>query len=66
MSNSDEDLRPEAPRSLIGFRTALLLYAVLIAASVVMLKGTALAIALLIVGALAAKSVVHYFRSKLE
>ena len=50
----------------IGFRTALILYALLTGAALATLKGPALVIALLIVGALAAKSVVHYFRSRSE
>jgi hypothetical protein len=57
---------PEPTRSLIGLRTALILYALLITFAVWTLKGTALILALLIVGALAAKSVLHYFRERLE
>jgi hypothetical protein len=63
---SCEDVKTEPERGVIGIRTAIILYAVLIAASFFALKGTALVIALLIVGALAAKSVVHYFRQKIE
>ncbi len=57
---------PEPIRTLIGFRTAIFLYALLVIASALTLKGTALALALIIVLGLAAKSTVHYFRSKLE
>ena len=57
---------PEPERGVIGVRGALILFAVLIAASCFTLKGPALVIALLIVGALAAKSVVHYFRRRIE
>ena len=57
---------PEPPRSVIGLRTALILYALLTAFAVWTLKGTALVIALLIVGALAVKSVLHYFRERME
>jgi hypothetical protein len=57
---------PEPARSLIGLRTALILYALLIAFAVWTLKGTALILVLLIVGALAAKSILHYFRERLE
>jgi len=57
---------PETHDGVIGFRTALILYAVLLIFSFVTLKGMALAIALLIVLALAAKSWVHYLRGKAE
>jgi len=51
---------------MIGIRTALALYAALIAACFLTLKGASRYLALLIVVGLAAKSVVHYFRSRLE
>ena len=57
---------PELERTLIGFRTAILLYALLLITSALTLKGTPLALALIIVLGLAAKSTVHHFRSKLE
>ncbi len=57
---------PEPGSSLIGFRTALVLYALLVVAAVLTLKGAALALALIIVLALAAKSYVHHLRSRLE
>ncbi len=51
---------------MIGIRTALILYALLVIASLVTLKGAPLALALIIVIALAVKSYVHYLRSRLE
>ena len=51
---------------MIGIRTALLFYALLLVVSVLILKGTALAIALIFVIALAIKSYVHHLRSRLE
>jgi len=57
---------PEPTRSVIGLRTALILYALLIVFAVLTLKGKALILALLIVGALAVKSVLHYFRERLD
>ena len=52
--------------SAIGFRTAILLFALLAAVAVATLKGMALAIALIIVGALAIKTYVHHLRDRLE
>lgn len=57
---------PEPRASLIGIRTAMLLYAFLVLASVLTLKGPALALALIIVLGLAVKSYVHHLRSHLE
>ena len=56
----------EPTRSVISLRTALILYALLVAFAVWRLKGTALILTLLIVGALAVKSVLHFFRERLE
>ena len=56
---------PESQQGAIGVRTALILFAVLVGACFFTLKGPALVIALLIVGALAAKSIVHYFRRRI-
>lgn len=56
----------EPSRSVIGLRTALILYALLIVAAIATLKGTALAVALLIVLALAAKSYLHHVRGRME
>ena len=56
----------EPSRSVIGLRTALILYALLIIAAVATLKGTALAVAVLIVLALAAKSYLHHVRGRME
>jgi hypothetical protein len=57
---------PEPSRSLIGLRTAMILYAILVIASFATLKGIALAIALIVVFALAVKSYVHYLRGRIE
>jgi hypothetical protein len=57
---------PEPERGGISIRTALILFAILAAAACFTLKGPALVIALLIVGALAAKSIVHFFRRRID
>ena len=57
---------PEHSRGVIGLRTALILYALLVVASFATLKGTALFIALVIVLGLAAKSYVHHLRGRME
>lgn len=57
---------PHPHRSVIGFRTAMFLFALLAAASFATLKGIALAFALIIVGALAAKAWVHHLRGRIE
>jgi uncharacterized membrane protein YiaA len=60
-------MNPNEPsRSVIGLRTALILYALLIVAAIATLKGTALAVAVLIVLALAAKSYLHHVRDRME
>jgi len=56
----------EPSRSLIGLRTAIILYALLVVASFVMLKGMPRIIALVIVLGLAVKTYLHYLRSRLE
>lgn len=56
----------EPSRSMISLRTAMLLYALLTVVSFALLKGTALAFALIIVGALATKSILHYYRDRME
>jgi hypothetical protein len=56
----------EPSRSVIGLRTALILYGLLIVAAFFTLKGTALAVAVLIVLALAAKSYLHHIRGRME
>jgi len=58
-------MRPEGG-SVIGLRTALILYAVLVVVAFVAVKGSARAFALLIVGALVAKAIIHYSRGRLE
>jgi hypothetical protein len=54
----------EPKEGVIGLRTALILYALLIVAAFFALKGTALAIAVLVVFLLAAKSFVHHLRRR--
>ncbi len=54
------------PKTIIGAKTAFLLYAVLIGFAIATLKGTALAIAVIIVLALAVKSCIDYLRRRLE
>ena len=56
----------EESRSVIGFRTAMILFATLIIICFAVLKGTALVIALIIVFALAAKAYVHHLRNRIE
>jgi hypothetical protein len=53
-------------KTLIGIRTALALYSILVLASALLLKGPALALALIIVLGLALKSYLHHLRSRLE
>ncbi|MBV9156111.1 MAG: hypothetical protein JO097_07595 [Acidobacteriaceae bacterium] len=57
---------PEQHRSVIGIRTALILYALLAGASFATLKGMALVIALIIVLGIAAKSYIHFLRGRIE
>ena len=52
--------------SLIGLRTAVFLYALLVIVCCLTLKGKPLYLALIIVAGLAAKSCVHYFRERAE
>lgn len=51
---------------MIGFRTALILYAALIVFAFVTLKGVALYLALLIVALLAVKTIIHRARQNIE
>ncbi|MDQ2842922.1 MAG: hypothetical protein M3Y72_18165 [Acidobacteriota bacterium] len=68
MPNEDEPdgLPPEPPetRTAIGWKAATILYLLLLAAAGLTLKGKPLLLALIIVGGLAAKSYLHYFRAK--
>ncbi len=57
---------PEPPRTIIGIRTAMVLYALLLVAAFATLKGTALYVALIIVLGIATKTYLHYLRSRLE
>lgn len=52
-------------KSVIGLKTALILFAVLTVFAFLTLKGAALVIALLIVFALVAKTVVHHLRGRI-
>ncbi len=61
-----EEPRPPELQTMIGFRTAMILFALLGLAAVATLKGTALFLALLIVFALAVKAYVHHLRSHIE
>lgn len=54
----------EPKEGVIGLRTALILYALLIVAAFFALKGAGLAIAVLVVFLLAAKSFVHHLRRR--
>ena len=53
-------------RTVIGPWTAFVLYGLLVGAALWTLKGKPLILALIIVGALAAKSVVHWLREKAQ
>ena len=55
----------EPPRTLIGARTAFLLYALLLALAVNTLKGKFLSLAVIIILALAAKTFVDHLRRRL-
>lgn len=54
----------ENPRTLIGPKTALILYVVLVVAAVLSLTGKPRILALIIVGGLAAKSYLHYWKER--
>ena len=57
---------PEPSRTIIGIRTAMVLYALLLVAAFATLKGTALYIALIIVLGIAVKTYVHHLRRGVE
>jgi hypothetical protein len=57
---------PEESRTLIGIRAALVLYAVLVVVAFVTLKGKPLYLALIIVFGIAAKTLVHHARNRVE
>ena len=61
--SSDPEINP---RTLIGPRTAIILYLLLVAFACWQLHGKALALALIIIGGLAAKSFLHYWRARVE
>lgn len=54
----------EPPRTVIGLKTAIVLYGALVLFAVWTLTGKMLALALIIVLGLAAKSLVDYFRRR--
>jgi len=54
----------ERPKTVIGWRTATVLYALLIVAAVVTLTGKMLALGLIIVGGVAVKSYLGYWRER--
>ncbi|HEY7210173.1 MAG TPA: hypothetical protein VH477_07860 [Bryobacteraceae bacterium] len=56
----------EKPRTMIGWRTATVLYLLLIVFACATLHGKALALGLIIVGGIAAKSYLHFWKSKSE
>jgi hypothetical protein len=51
---------------MIGFKTAFLLYALLLAAALFTLHGPALTLALVIVAGFAAKTAVDFFRRRMD
>jgi hypothetical protein len=59
-------MKPEGGDSVIGLRTALVLYTVLVVLAFLTLKGAARTVTLLIVGALIAKTVIHFYRDRME
>ena len=62
----DNEMASHPQPSLIGLRTAVFLYALLVIAACLTLKGKPLYLALIIIAGLAAKSCVHYFRQRAE
>jgi hypothetical protein len=56
----------EEGRPIMRLRTGLVLYAILLAGSVILLKGPARILAVIIVAALAVKSVLYQLRSNLD
>ena len=60
-------MNPSEPsRTVIGIRTAMVLYALLLVAAFATLKGTALYIALIIVLGIAVKTYLHHLRNRIE
>lgn len=59
-----EEPKPEQPRTLIGLRTATVLYLLLVGGAFLALHGKALILALIIVVGLAIKSYLHYWSEK--
>ena len=60
-------MNPSEPsRTVIGIRTAMVLYALLLVAAFATLKGTALYIAVIIVLGIAVKTYLHHLRNRIE
>ena len=55
-----------ASGGVISFRTAILLYIVLTISACMLLKGRALALGLILIGGLAAKTYVHWLRQRMQ
>ncbi len=62
----EQDDRPELGPKMIKIRTALIAYAVLAVIAVIVLKGYALALALIVVCGAAVKTYVQYLRERME
>ena len=58
--------RNDCDQKMIGHKTAFVLYAVLVGVALIRLHGLALSLALVIVLGLAAKTVVDYFRQRMD
>ncbi len=59
-------MEEDQPSTLIGIRTALLLYALLLAGAGLFLKGNVRLVMLVVILGLLAKSFVHHLRSRQE
>ena len=59
-------IEEERPSTLIGIRTALLLYVLLLAGASLFLKGNLRLVMLVVILGLVAKSFVHHLRSRQE
>jgi hypothetical protein len=56
----------QKPHTMIGWRTATALYLVLVALAVATLHGQALVLGLIIIGGIAAKSYLHWWKEPRE
>jgi hypothetical protein len=59
----DQENSQERPQTMIGVRTATLLYLLLCVAAFATMKGKALALSLIIIFGTAAKSYLHYWKN---